>query len=90
MNREIISFYTLIIIYILNSIKCRKYNKSNNELIKVKGGFTMLEEYPDVLSINETMGILGISRNLLYNLIHTGVIPAMRIGKNCGGLINRL
>lgn len=41
----------------------------------------MLEEYPDVLSINETMEILGISRNLLYNLIHTGVIPAMRIGK---------
>ena len=42
----------------------------------------MLEEYPDVLSINETMEILGISRNLLYNLIHTGAIPAMRIGKN--------
>ena len=41
----------------------------------------MLEEYPDVLSINETMEILGISRNLLYNLIHTGTIPAMRIGK---------
>jgi excisionase family DNA binding protein len=41
----------------------------------------MLEEYPDVLSINETMEILGISRNLLYNLIHTGAIPAMRIGK---------
>ena len=41
----------------------------------------MLEEYPDVLSINETMEILGVSRNLLYNLIHTGAIPAIRIGK---------
>lgn len=41
----------------------------------------MLEEYPDVLSINETMEILGISRNLLYDLIHTGAIPALRIGK---------
>ncbi len=40
----------------------------------------MLEEYPDVLTINETMEILGISRNLLYDLIHSGMLPAFRIG----------
>ncbi|MDD3172859.1 MAG: helix-turn-helix domain-containing protein [Herbinix sp.] len=40
----------------------------------------MLEEYPDVLTINETMEILGISRNLLYDLIHSGTLPAFRIG----------
>lgn len=40
----------------------------------------MLEEYPEVLTINETMEILGISRNLLYQLIHSGVLPAFRLG----------
>ena len=41
----------------------------------------MLEIYPDVLTINETIEILGISRNMLYNLIHSGTLPAFRLGK---------
>lgn len=41
----------------------------------------MLEEYPDVLTINETIEILGVSRNLLYDLIHSGTLPAIRLGK---------
>lgn len=40
----------------------------------------MFEEYPDVLTINETIEILGVSRNLLYDLIHAGTIPAFRLG----------
>ncbi len=41
----------------------------------------MLEAYPDVLTLNETLEILGISRNMLYDLIHTGQIPAYRLGR---------
>lgn len=40
----------------------------------------MLEEYPDVLNTKEVMKILGITKNLLYELIHTNQIPAYRIG----------
>lgn len=40
----------------------------------------MFEEYPDVLTINETTEILGVSRNLLYDLIHSGTIPAFQLG----------
>lgn len=41
----------------------------------------MLETYPDVLTLNETLEILGISRNMLYDLIHSGTLPAYRLGK---------
>lgn len=41
----------------------------------------MLETYPDVLTINETIEILGISRNMLYDLIHSSTLPAYRLGK---------
>lgn len=41
----------------------------------------MLENYPDVLNVNETIEILGISRNMLYDLIHSGTLPAFRLGR---------
>ena len=37
----------------------------------------MLEEYPDVLNTNEVMEILDITKNLMYELIHS----AIKIGK---------
>ena len=41
----------------------------------------MLEDYPDVLTTREVMEILDITKNLLYELIHTKQLPAYRIGK---------
>ena len=41
----------------------------------------MLEEYPDILTPQEAMEILGIGKNLFYKLLNGGVIPAKRIGK---------
>lgn len=41
----------------------------------------MLEDYPDVLTINETIEILGISRNMLYDLLKNGTIIGYRLGK---------
>ena len=41
----------------------------------------MLEEYPDVLNTKEVMEILDITKNLMYELIHSNTKPAIRIGK---------
>ncbi len=41
----------------------------------------MLEEYPDILTPQEAMEILGIGKNLFYKLLNDGTIPAKRIGK---------
>ncbi len=40
----------------------------------------MLEEYPDILTPQEAMEILGIGKNLFYRLLNNGTIPAKRIG----------
>lgn len=40
----------------------------------------MLEEYPDILTSQEAMEILGIGKNLFYRLLKDEVIPAKRIG----------
>lgn len=41
----------------------------------------MLDDYPDVLMPMEVMEILGIGRNLLYQFMQDGTIPAFRLGK---------
>lgn len=41
----------------------------------------MLDEYPEVLTPQEVMEILGIGKNMLYELIWNGTIPAFRLGK---------
>lgn len=41
----------------------------------------MMEDYPDVLTPHEVMEILGIGKNLLYQLMQEGTIPAFRLGK---------
>ena len=42
----------------------------------------MLENYKDVLVIDDIMEILHIGRNKAYELIHTGTIKSLKIGKN--------
>ena len=39
----------------------------------------MLQEYPDILTPKEVMEILGVGKNLLYELLKDGEIPAKRI-----------
>ena len=40
----------------------------------------MLENYPDILTPEEVMEILGISRNLLYKMMRSGELPAFKVG----------
>jgi excisionase family DNA binding protein len=75
----------LKIIYISNllkySIVYKKLIIHNNYIKRLERSYSMLEEYPDVLTIKETIEILGISRNLIYDLIHNGTLPAFRLGE---------
>ena len=42
----------------------------------------MLENYKDVLVIEDIMDILQIGRNSAYKLINSGEIRALRVGRN--------
>lgn len=40
-----------------------------------------LNEYPDVLTADDLMAILDISRCTVYKLLRNGALPAIKIGK---------
>ena len=42
----------------------------------------MLEQYGDVITIEELREILNIGRNAAYDLLNKGEISAFRIGRN--------
>lgn len=42
----------------------------------------MLENYNDVLLIDDIMNILKVGRNTAYKLINSGEIKSLRIGRN--------
>ena len=42
----------------------------------------MLEEYRDVLKIDDIMNILQIGRNAAYKLVADGTIKSLKIGRN--------
>ena len=41
----------------------------------------MLQDYPDILTPQEVMEILGIHRGKFYELVNSGELPARQIGK---------
>ena len=43
--------------------------------------FSMLDNYPDVLSFRQVMEITHVGRNLLLRLLNSGEIPAFKMGK---------
>lgn len=49
---------------------------NNNQM---KGDLTMLNEYGDVLTVEDVMEILGIGKNTTYELLRTGEIKCFRI-----------
>ncbi len=42
----------------------------------------MLDNYHDILTVDELMEILFISRNTAYSLLRNGSIHAIKVGKN--------
>ena len=41
----------------------------------------MFEQYPDVVTIEDVMSMLGIGRNLAYKLVRTGEIRSIKVGR---------
>ena len=41
----------------------------------------MLSQYDDVLTVSDLQEILSIGRNGVYDLLRTGAIPSIKIGK---------
>lgn len=40
----------------------------------------MFKEYSDFMTAKEAMDALGIGKNLMYTLLNSGEIPAVRVG----------
>lgn len=41
----------------------------------------ILEQYSDILTVEEFCEILGIGPNTAYQMLHDGTVPAFRIGR---------
>lgn len=41
----------------------------------------MFSNYPDVVSINELMQMLSIGKNTAYNLLQSGAVKSIKVGK---------
>lgn len=41
-----------------------------------------LEEYPDILTPYEVIEILGVGKNMVYDLLNSGRLPGIRLGRN--------
>ncbi len=50
-------------------------------MIENKTPGDMFEQYPDVVTIEDVMAMLGIGRNLAYKLVRTGEIRSIKVGR---------
>lgn len=41
----------------------------------------LLEQYPDILTVEELCEVLGIGANAAYQMLNDGSVPAFRIGR---------
>ena len=48
----------------------------------------MLEEYPNIISVDELCEILNISRNTAYDLLRTRKIRSVRVGRTYKIILN--
>ncbi len=46
----------------------------------MKGGKTMLEQYKDIMTVNDLTKIFHVGKNRVYKLLEDGDIKAFRIG----------
>ena len=44
--------------------------------------YTMFfREYPDMMDVKQTSGLLGVSTKTVYKLINAGSLPAIKVGR---------
>ena len=63
-----------------NEIKIKTTNKIGKKILGAEK--IVLDEYSDVLSVQDLREILNVGRNAAYELLGQGEIPAFRIGRN--------
>ena len=54
--------------------------RHNNTAVS-KHNSNVITEYPDVLTPEDVMEFLSIGRNTVYNILKTGELPSIKIGK---------
>ena len=59
----------------------RAMKRKNSSRSQEWSWFSMLDNYPDVLSFRQVMEITHVGRNLLLRLLNSGEIPAFKMGK---------
>lgn len=83
-----ISYFTVPSVFPLNVGKQRKSGgnfpteQRNIGVRNDKEGHIMaLEQYPDILTVEELCSVLNIGANSAYELLNKGIVPAFRIGR---------
>lgn len=59
----------------------KKLTQHNNSIKRALGGLFVLTEYAEIITTKDAMAILGISRNMLYELLHNETIHGFKLGK---------
>ena len=83
-----ISYFTVPSVFFLNVGKQRKCGgnfPTEQRNIGVRNGkeghIMALEQYPDILTVEELCSVLNIGANSAYELLNKGIVPAFRIGR---------
>ena len=53
----------------------------HDEVLNQNNGNVMLKDYPDVLNIEHLSQILGVSTKTIYNLLKSGYIECLKVGR---------
>ena len=43
---------------------------------------TILKDYPEIMSVEETSAVLGVSTKTVYKMLKNGAIPNMKVGRS--------
>ena len=63
---------------------CKEHYTKDNIMIKNKtgGNETMLDQYEDLMTVQDIQDVLHIGKNRAYELLRDGTISSIRLGKS--------
>ena len=65
-------------------LTCKEHYTKDNIMIKNKtgGNETMLDQYEDLMTVQDIQEVLHIGKNRAYELLRDGTISSIRLGKS--------
>ena len=65
-------------------LTCKVHYSKDNIMIKSKigGNETMLEQYEDLMTVQDIQEVLHVGKNRAYELLRDGTISSIRLGKS--------